>query len=107
MPIEKRKNPRIDFGISVIHDGRRGMTKDISDCGAFIIMDERPEHTPLLPVGSEVSFSIDFPNAKSNIDVEGTVVHHGESGDGMGIWFKRIDERSKEFIRMFIVDYLK
>lgn len=107
MRIEKRKNPRLDFGISVIHDGRRGITRDISDSGAFIIMDEHPEHAPLLPVGSDVSFSIDFPAEKRNIDVEGTVVHHGGNGDGMGIWFKRIDERSKEFIKMFIVDYLK
>ena len=107
MRIEKRRNPRIDFIISVIHDGKREMTRDISDSGTFIIMDEHPEQTPLLPVGSDVSFSIDFPTARRSIDVEGTVVHHGENDDGMGIWFKRIDKRSKEFIRMFILDYLK
>lgn len=107
MRIEKRRNPRINFGISVIHDGKRGMTRDISDSGTFIIMDENPEQTPLLPVGSDVSFSIDFPTAKGSIDVEGTVIHHGENDDGMGIWFKRIEERNKEFIRMFILDYLK
>jgi len=107
MRIEKRRNSRIGFGISVIHDGKRGMTRNISDNGTFIIMDEHPEQTPLLPVGSDVSFSIDFPTARRSIDVEGTVVHHGENDDGMGIWFKRIDERSKEFIRMFILDYLK
>jgi hypothetical protein len=26
--------------------------------------------------------------------------------DGMGIWFKRSDERAKEFIKMFVRDYL-
>jgi hypothetical protein len=43
---------------------------------------------------------------RSNPRVDwGVVVHHGNE-DGMGIWFKRIDERSKEFIRMFVRDYL-
>ena len=105
--MEKRRNPRIDFGITVIRDGKREMTKDISANGTFIIMDEPPDQTPLLPVGSDVSFSFDFPTARRYIDVEGTVVHHGKNDDGMGIWFKRIDERNREFIKMFIVDYLK
>ena len=26
--------------------------------------------------------------------------------DGIGIWFKRIDDRTKEFIRVFVRNYL-
>jgi hypothetical protein len=33
-------------------------------------------------------------------------MHHGADEDGMGILFKRIDERSKEFLKMFVRDYL-
>ena len=107
MGTEKRRNPRIGFAITVIHDGKRRVTKDISADGTFIIMDEHTNHTPLSPIGSDVSFSLDFPTAKRHIDVEGAVVHHGKNEDGMGIWFKKIDERNKEFIKMFILDYLK
>ena len=35
----------------------------------------------------------------------GEVMCHGVDKDGMGIWFKRIDDRAKEFIRMFVRDY--
>lgn len=107
MRLEKRRSPRLDFGITVIHDGKRGMTRDISANGTFIIMDEQPENTSLSPIGADLSFSLDFPNARRHIDVEGTVVHHSKDEGGMGIWFKRIDERNKEFIKMFILDYLK
>ena len=80
MQSEKRKNLRLDFGVVIIHNHKQGMTKDIS-------------------------FSFDFPNTDNYIDVEGTVIHHGND-DGMGIWFKKIDKRSKEFMRKFILDYL-
>jgi hypothetical protein len=33
-------------------------------------------------------------------------MYHGDNEDGMSVWFKRIDERAKEFIRMFVRDYL-
>ena len=33
------------------------------------------------------------------------VVHHGDNKDSMVIWFKRIDERAEEFIKMFERDY--
>ncbi len=36
----------------------------------------------------------------------GEVMYYGTDEDGMGIWFKRIDDRSKEFIRMLVRDYL-
>jgi len=32
-------------------------------------------------------------------------MYHGDNEDGMGILFKRIDDRAKEFIRMFVGDY--
>ncbi len=98
---DKRQNPRLGFGITVIHNHKRGMTKDISLNGTFIKTDEQL----LSPIGSEISFSFDFLNTRSYIDVKGAVIHHGNN-DGMGIWFKKIDERSKEFIRKFILDYL-
>jgi len=63
MRLEKRRSPRLDFGITVIHDGKRGMTRDISANGTFIIMDEQPENTSLSPIGADLSFSLDFPNA--------------------------------------------
>jgi hypothetical protein len=57
-------------------------------------------------INSEIDFSFDFPNTTRYIDVKGAVIHHGENDDGMGIWFKKIDERNKEFIRRFILYYL-
>lgn len=103
MQEDKRKDPRLDFGIAVIHDRKLKMAKDISLNGTFIRSDEQ---SPLLPIGSDISFSFDFPNKKRNIEVKGVVVHHGNKDDGMGIWFKKIDERSKEFISKLILDNL-
>jgi len=60
----------------------------------------------LSPIGSEIDFSFDFPITRRYLDVKGVVVHHGKDDDGIGIWFKKIDERNKEFIRRFILDYL-
>jgi hypothetical protein len=34
-------------------------------------------------------------------------MYHGANEDGMGVWCRSIDERSKEFIRMFVRDYLQ
>ena len=40
---------------------------------------------------------------RSNPRVDwGVVVNHGTNEDGMGICFKGIDERAKEFIGMFV-----
>jgi hypothetical protein len=36
----------------------------------------------------------------------GVVVHHGNNNDGIGISFKKIRERHREFIRRFISNYL-
>ena len=54
----------------------------------------------------KIDFSFDFPNTRRYIDIKGTAVHHGTNDDGMGVWFKKMDVRSKEFIRKFILDYL-
>ena len=106
MLVEKRRKPRLDIGITVIHDNKRRMTRDISLNGAFLKKDEWDKDMQLLPIGSEIDLSFDFPNTTKYIDVKGTVVHHGNNNDGMGIWFKKMDERNKEFIRQFIKDYL-
>ncbi len=103
---DKRKNPRLDFEITVMHNGKRGKTRDISQSGTFIRMDHSNNHLPLSPVGSDISFSLDFPTTKDHIDVKGVVVHHGKNGNGMGIYFRRIDKGSKKFIKKFISDYL-
>lgn len=104
MELEKRINPRLDFGILVYCNGRRGMTKDISANGTFVVKDEYPKQ--LAPLGSDVALSFDFPTTEDSIDTIGTVMHHGKDGEGMGIWFKRIDDRTKEFIKMFVSDRL-
>jgi len=106
MHLEKRSNPRLDFGIVVHHNHNRRMTRDISEQGCFIRKDEQVKDMVLEPVGKEISFSLDIPTADDYIDITGTVMHHGTNDDGMGIWFKRIDERAKEFIRMFVSDCL-
>jgi len=95
----KRKDQRLDFGITVLHNGKRGITKDISCSGTFIRKNE-----DVLPtkIGSDISFSLDFPEAKKHIDVKGVIIHHGKNDDGMGIWFKKMDERSQAFIRKFV-----
>jgi uncharacterized protein YegL len=106
MRLEKRRSQRLDFGITILHNGKRRMTKDISSSGTFIKSDERSGKMSLFPIGSEIDLSLDIPTAKDFIDVKGVVVHHGSNGDGMGIWFKKIDERKKEFIKRFVADYL-
>ena len=106
MHLEKRSNPRLDFGIVVHHNHNRRMTIDISEQGCFIRKDEQVKDMVLEPVGKEISFSLDIPTADDYIDITGTVMHHGTNDDGIGIWFKRIDERAKEFIRMFVSDCL-
>jgi len=93
--IEKRKNPRLDFGIVVHHNPKRRMTRDSSEEGCFIKKDEWVKDMTLLPIGTAIDFSLDFINADDNIAVTGTVVHHGDRENGVGICFKRIDERVK------------
>ena len=106
MHLEKRSNPRLDFGILVHHNHNRRMTRDISEQGCFIIKDEQFKDMGLEPVGKELSFSLDIPTADNYIDITGTVMHHGTNEDGMGIAFKRIRVRHREFIRRFISDCL-
>ena len=107
MLTDKRSNQRIDWGILVHHNHKRMMTRDISEQGCFIKKCEWDKDMTLLPIGSEVEFSFDFLNTVNYIDVTGIVVHHGKNGEGMGICFKKIDERVKEFIGMYLSDYLQ
>ena len=104
MESDKRKDPRLDFGITILHDGNRGMTRNISTSGTFIRIDELNNRIPLASVGSDITFSLDFPITEDYIEVEGTIMHHGNN-DGMGIQFKKIDGKDKEFIKEFILDY--
>jgi hypothetical protein len=99
--VNKRKNPRLDYGIAVFQNGIQSITKDISCNGAFINMEEQ---LLLTKIGTEISFSLDFPDAKKHIDIKGVIVHHGKNDDGMGIWFKKMEERSKSFIRNFVLN---
>jgi len=99
MRIEKRSNPRIDFGILVHHNHKRRTTGDISEQGCFIKKERWDKDMTLLPIGSEIEFSFDFLNTENYIDVTGTVIHHGKNGEGMGIWFKKIDEKAKIICR--------
>lgn len=106
MRLEKRKLPRLEFGISILYDGKRGMTKDISRSGTFIRMNETNSRMPLPPIGSEIIFSLDFPTANNYIDLKGTVVHHSKE-KGMGIWFEKMEGNMNEFIGNFVLDYSK
>ena len=103
MKEDKRKTPRLNVGITVFYDGGYGRTKDISINGTFI---KGNGQSRLQPVGSDISVSFDFPDRMRLIKANGVVVHQGNNNDGMGIAFKRIRERHKEFIRRFISDYL-
>ena len=87
MHLEKRSNPRFDFGILVHHNHKRRMTINISEQGCFIRKDEQDNNMVLEPVGKEISFSLDIPTADDYIDVTGEIMHHGTNEDGMGIWF--------------------
>jgi len=106
MRIEKQSNQRIDYGILVHHNHKRRMTGDLSPEGCFIKKREWDKDMELAPIGSEIDFSFEFLNEDDYIDVVGQVIHHCADEDGMGIWFKRIDDRDKEFIKMFVKDYL-
>ncbi len=101
MPDHTRKDPRLKFEIKVFYDGVHGKTKDISVNGTFI---KSSRQSQLQPIGSDISLSLDFPSVQYFIDVTGIVVHHGRE-DGIGIWFKKIDERKKEFIRKFLSEH--
>ena len=105
MHLEKRSNQRIDFGILVHHNHKRRMTRDLSSEGCFIKKRSWDRDMELLPIGSEIDLSFEFINTDDYIDVVGQVVHHGEEEDGLGIWFKRINERDMEFIRGFVRNY--
>ena len=107
MRMEKRRNPRLDFGVMVYCNDRRVITSNLSSNGVFIGKDERNERLHLVPIGSEIHLSFDFPTARNYIDITGTVVHHGNNKNGMGICFNRIDDRTRKFIRIFVSDYLQ
>ena len=104
MKEDKRKNPRLNVGITIFYDGGYGRTKDISIDGTFI---KGNRQSQLQPVGSHISLSFDFPDRVRLIKANGIVIHHSNNNeDGMGIAFKRIRERHREFIRRFISDCL-
>ena len=104
MKEDKRKNPRLNVGITIFYDGGYGRTKDISIDGTFI---KGNGQSRLQPVGSDISLSFDFPDRVGLIKANGVVIHHSNNNeDGMGIAFKRIRERHREFIRRFISDCL-
>ena len=104
MKEDKRKTPRLNAGITVFYDGGYGRTKDISINGTFI---KGNGQSRLQPVGSEISLSFDFPDRVGLIKGSGVVIHHSNnSEDGMGIAFKRIRERHRDFIKKFVRDYL-
>ena len=96
-----RKDPRLKLIIQVFYDGMQGKTKDISINGTFI---KSGRQSNLQPVGSDISLTLEFPGARNLTGVTGTVVHHGRE-DGIGVWFKKIDERKKEFIRKFLLTH--
>ena len=101
---DRRKTPRLNVGITVFYDGGYGRTKDISINGTFIKGDGQSR---LQPVGSDISLSFDFPDRARLIKANGVVIHHSNNNeDGMGIAFKRIRARHREFIRRFISDCL-
>jgi hypothetical protein len=106
MQLDKRNNPHLYFGIVVIHNHQRRLTKDILLNSTFITRDERTRQMPLLAISSEVEFSFGFPNTDDYTDVKGVVVHHCNNDERMGIWFKKIYARNKEFTKMFVLDYL-
>jgi len=103
MKEDKRKTPRLNVGITVFYDGGYGRTKDISTNGTFI---KGNRHSRLQPVGSDISLSFDFPERVGLIKAHGTVIHHStDCEDGMGIAFKRMRVRHREFIKKFVSDY--
>ena len=104
MKEDNRKNPRLNVGITIFYDGGYGRTKDISIDGTFI---KGNGQSRLQPVGSDISLSFDFPDRVGLIKANGVVIHHSNNNeDDMGIAFKRIRERHREFIRRFISDCL-
>ena len=104
MKEDKRTTPRLNIGIAIFYDGGYRRTKDISINGTFI---KGNGQSRLQPVGSDISLSFDFPDRMRLMKANGVVVHHGNNNeDGMGISFKRIKVRHREFIRRFISDYL-
>ena len=99
MKEDKRTTPRLNIGIAVFYDGGYRRTKDISINGTFI---KGNGQSWLPPVGSDISLSFDFPDRMRLMKANGVVVHHGNNNDGIGISFKKIRERHREFIRRFI-----
>ena len=103
---KRRVQPRLKFDVIVkdTRHNRQGTARNISVDGCFI--KKEGDFEELLPVGSPVDLLITLPNAEGRIHVSGIVKHHGTQKDGMGIFFKKIDEQSVKIIQEFINTFL-
>ena len=106
---EWRVHPRLEFGIKVVNKNINevGVMKDISVGGCFI---NKSEGFGLLPVNTRVPLSFVIPGEDEYkdiyIEVEGRVVHHGKTGEGMGINFMMIETSVANVINGFVKAYL-
>ena len=69
----------------MLNGNKREMTKNILLNAAFIERDKLNNELPLTPIGSEIDFSLYFPNTERCIDINGTIIHHVMNAAGMGI----------------------
>jgi hypothetical protein len=105
---EGRSHPRLPFGMKIVNTNSSevGMIRDISLGGCFI---HRSEKFDLLPVHSRVPLVIEIPGEDEHeamqIEVEGKVMHHGKTGEGMGINFVMIAFSDTNVINSFVKAY--
>jgi uncharacterized protein (TIGR02266 family) len=101
---ERRKYPRIDFGVVVFFttgDGiKYGHVHDISASGAFISTRE--------PAGADkqVFLSFHLPGSDSFLTATGRIVYQQYPGDseksGMGVHFEDIDESARDLLEAYV-----
>ncbi len=105
---EWRAHPRLAFGIKVVNKNSSevGIMKDISLGGCFI---NRSEEFGVLPVHTRVPLAFELPgengHERVHIEVEGKVIHHGKTGEGMGINFVMIAFSDANVINSFVKAY--
>ena len=106
---ECRFHPRLEFGIRVVNKDTNqvGQVSDISVGGCFI---RESEGFSRLEINTRVPLTFEIPGKDEHediyVDVEGRVIHHGLTGNGMGIKFLMIESAVANAISRFVKAYL-
>lgn len=106
---EWRAHPRLEFGIKVVNKDNNevGMMRDISVGGCFI---NKSQEFNLIPINAKIPLAFEIPGEDEYediyIEVEGKVVHHGKTEEGVGVNFIMVESSAANVISGFVKAYL-